>query len=198
MRSFRKTVLIAVVLCATLLAAVFGCKKTPTTPQNPTPEPPEPPASEYAYTIIGASDYYVDISATAESLDLSQVYAVRSGSDTEYEVNADFSAVSFGVKGKYSVVYSCGSAQAEKSVYVYSSDAPEISGAESKTVGINYDPLTGVSAKDQFGFSVTVDCAVYSGGVKTDTLQNGENTVKYTASDLSGNKATVTVILTVA
>lgn len=198
MRRLKKTVLIAVILCAFFVAFFSGCKNTSAPDPDPTPEPqPEPPAPEYTYIINGAQDYFVDISATADSFDLSSVYATRANSDIRYEVTVDFSAVNFGVKGKYTAVYSCGATVSEKSVYIYDTTAPEISGANTKTVSVGYDPLTGVSGKDQFGFSVTVSYIIKFDGAETDTLQTGDNTVEYTATDLVGNKATETVIFTV-
>lgn len=198
MKYIRKTVLIALILCTALTAVVFGCKKTPTPNPGPVPDvPSEPPVSEYSYMINGAEDYYVDLSATADSFDLSSVYATRANSDIRYEVTVDLSAVKFGVKGKYTAVYSCGATVSEKSVYIYDTTAPEISGANAKTVSVGYDPLTGVSGKDQFGFSVTVSYIIKFGGAESDTLQTGDNTVEYTATDLVGNKATETVIFTV-
>ena len=192
--------MLTMLAAAIIFALLSGCaSKTPAPAPKPSPEVPAPPAEiEYNYVITGARDFYVNTSATAASLDLSGIYATRANDGGKYDVTADFSAVTFGTKGKYSAVYSCGNSKTEKSVYIYDKTAPVISGAVSKNVALGYNPLGGVSATDQFGFSVTVNYAIESDGNAVQKLQTGQNNVTYTASDLAGNTASVTVVFTVA
>ena len=95
-------------------------------------------------------------------------------------------------------MYSCGNSKIEKYVFVYDKTLPVIAGAVSKTVSRGANPLDGVSATDQFGFSVVVSYSIEVGGVKVSELQTGRNDVTYVASDLAGNAARVTVALNVA
>lgn len=74
--------------------------------------------------------------------------------------------------------------------------APVISGAGDATLdfGVEFDPMTGVTAKDDVDGDLTKSIKV-SGSV--DTHKAGEYTLTYTVSDKAGNIATVTRIVTV-
>ena len=200
MKAWKRLIALVALVAAVTLAMLFGCAdKTSKPAPQPTPEVPKPPAEiEYDYVITGTRDIYVSSSATAASLDLSGIYATRLNGDGKYDVSADFSAVEFGTKGKYTAVYSCGNSKIEKYVFVYDKTLPVIAGAVSKTVSRGANPLDGVSATDQFGFSVVVSYSIEVGGVKVSELQTGRNDVTYVASDLAGNAARVTVALNVA
>lgn len=199
----RERWIIIVLLIVVIAAMIVGCGRNPdagststSTPNNS--EVNKPTASDTnTYIITGARDYYIGISATAEAIDVSLIKAEREEGGGVYAVAADFSAVKFGTKGKYTAVYSCGQTKVERQVYVYDSAAPEIKGVSDKTVNASVDLLSGISATDQFGFSVTVSYIITINGIEKQVLQTGKNTVTYTAVDLVGNVATSVAIITV-
>lgn len=145
------------------------------------------------YAISGESDICLTISDTESTLDTSAVKgtSTTNGTKKTETVTKDVSGINFGKKGRYDLVYTCGTEHKTVNVYIYDTSVPVISGATDKTVdyqsGINV--LDGVTAKDQFDKVVTVTYEIFVGNEKADKLVAGENTVKYTATDAVGNTA---------
>lgn len=202
MKARERLIIIAALIAISAVIIIAGCgnRDDGSTPA-PAPDNPQvngPVESDTnTYIITGARDYYIGIAATAEAIDLSLLKAEREESGGVYAVTADFSGVKFGTKGMYTAIYSCGQTKVEKQVYVYDSTVPEIKGVSDKTVSASADLAWGVSATDQFGFSVSVIYTITVNGIESDVLRVGENTVTYTAIDLVGNIATAVATVTV-
>ena len=197
MKAWKNFLLLTLTVC---LAFADGCAKTDPTvhPSPSTDVGPGDPDVQYRYEIKGACDFFVGSEATAASLDYSNVKAVRLNSDgVEYPVEADFSAVEWGKRGKYPCAYFCAQSKIERYVYIYDQTPPLIEGAVSQTVPLDADLSAGVTAVDQFGFSVVIGYTIYYEGQESDGLRAGNNQVEYFATDIVGNKASVTVTLTV-
>ncbi len=151
--------------------------------------------TEYVYVIVGATDFFVTTDATKDSVDFSSVTARRENGDGKiYPVETDDSAVIWGKKGVYPVRYVCGSSFVGKQIYIYDITLPEISGATDKTVSSAEEILTGISATDQFGFSLTLSCKI--NGSENGMLSAGENEAEISASDPVGNTKRVIVKIT--
>lgn len=149
----------------------------------------------YFYVISGARDFYVDLSATKAAVDTSSIKAYReNGEGTAESVSMDDSAVTWGVKGVYSVKYIAGDSSVECKIYIYDATLPTIIGAIDKTVRLRDEVLLGVSATDQFGFSLAV--TYFVGDVEKGALSVGNNIVTYQTADLAGNIQTVSVTIT--
>ncbi|PJN92164.1 hypothetical protein CVN76_00935 [Bacillus sp. mrc49] len=83
-----------------------------------------------------------------------------------------------------------------RKITVYDQVKPVISGAGSKTIGLNasFDPKSNVSAKDNADGSLTSKIKV-TGTV--NTKKKGSYTLKYTVTDSSKNTATITRKITI-
>jgi lipoprotein len=197
MKAWKNFLLLTLTVC--LVFAVGCAKADPTAHPSPSTDIGSgDPDVQYRYEIKGACDFFVGSEATADSLDYSNVKAVRLNSNgVEYPVEADFSAVEWGKRGKYPCFYFCAQSKVERYVYIYDQTPPVIEGAASQTVPLDAQLSAGVTAVDQFGFSVVIGYTIYYDGQESDGLRVGKNQVEYFATDMVGNKASVTVTLTV-
>lgn len=149
----------------------------------------------YFYIIEGAKDFYVDLSATKNSIDISSIKAYReNGEGFAESVFMDDGKVTWGKQGMYSVKYVAGESFVEKKIYIYDNTIPTITGATNKTVKNANDVLSGVSATDQFGFSLAV--TYFINDTQNAKLVAGKNTVIYKVADLVGNTAEISVVIT--
>ena len=77
--------------------------------------------------------------------------------------------------------------------------APRISGAGATTIVATqkFNPLSGVTAKDNFDGNVTSNIKVISNNLPADNAKTGTYTVQYSVTDKAGNTATVTRKVTI-
>lgn len=194
------TLIICLVTAMTVSAVVsFGCKnKDDSSDGSDLPNDSSSlPSGEtdYTYIITGATDLYVNTSATKGSIDYSAVTARRENGDGDvYPVEMDDSSVEWGVGGIYTVKYVCGKSFVENKIYIYNNTLPVISGATDKTVSSAAEILDGVTATDQFGFSLAL--TYFVNGAEKGSLAAGDNSVEIKAADIVGNVKTVTVKIT--
>jgi len=194
------TLIICLVAALTVSAVVsFGCKNKDNSsdssdlPNDSSSLPSD--VTDYTYIITGATDLYVNTSATKGSIDYSGVTARRENGDGDlYPVEMDDSSVEWGIGGVYTVKYVCGKSFVEKKIYIYDKTLPEISGATDKTVSSAAEILDGITATDQFGFSLAL--TYFVNGAEKGTLATGVNSVEIKAADIAGNVKTVTVNVT--
>ena len=94
MKAWKNFLLLTLTVC--LVFAVGCAKADPTAHPSPSTDIGSgDPDVQYRYEIKGACDFFVGSEATADSLDYSNVKAVRLNSNgVEYPVEADFSALS--------------------------------------------------------------------------------------------------------
>lgn len=165
------------------------------TNDNESQSPSSADETEYVYIISGATDSYVNLGAVKASIDCSSVKARRENGDAKtYPVEVDDSAVTWGTKGVYTVKYVCGNSFVEKKIYIYDKTLPTIDGASNKTVASSGEILSGITATDQFGFSLSV--TYFVNGVEKGNLAAGDNEVEIQAADPVGNVKKVTIKVT--
>lgn len=197
---YKKVILTVLCLMAVLSVAILqaACKK----PQENSSFKEDSSSGisggdniSYFYVIEGATDFYVDLSATKSSIDISSITAYReNGEGTAENVFMDDSNVTWGKQGVYSVKYIAGESFIEKKIYIYGNTLPTLTGAKNKTIKNANEVLSGVSATDQFGFSLAV--GYFINGTESARLVAGENIVTYKASDLVGNTVQLSVVIT--